>query len=422
MRIQELNLSVDRWGRWLKCWSRGGVQAVPVAALRVAAFSGVVAGLTLSNPALSQEERPIRLCNHNDEGVYVAVAYEPTAGGPLMSRGWWTIESQGCVDLKFPIATDKILLHGESVSHAHQWQGEQSLCVDGVNKFDFVDAATRPCENNGLSKRLFKQLSLAELTASAAGGTPQYSFEATDAVNLGPVLRVCNDTSNDVYLSYAQRKAGNPEFNVGGWFKIAAAKCYEALRLPDTNELLLYANGNDDRQVWIGNVAVCTNHYDGFNYSASETANCDAPNQRRQLFRSISLEGYTDFEYRLRPQDAVSPRSYVSFCNNSTDKMDLAIVYKTLEIPDQIISQGWLTIDAQSCAKPMAINAESVYVYAENEGYEAMVEGTFAACIDWSEGFQFAKSTTMSCTGGTLSLAKFLEKPLQPGFSSVNLP
>jgi uncharacterized membrane protein len=416
------NRRIGRGYRWLRSNQNKNLGVTSLLAACAVSMTGLIGLTAFTERALGDDAKPIKLCNRADEGVYASVAYEPTAGGPIMARGWWAIEADSCVDLNLPLGSDKLLVHGESFSHAHQWTGDQSLCVDGFNKFDFEDAATRPCESGDLTKRGFKVLSMAELINTAGATTPEFDFKTSDAVTLGDLLRICNDDSQNVYLSLAQKKADDSEFNVGGWFKIGPSKCYETVRLPGADELYIYANTQDDRKNWTGTVPLCTDDDEGYAFAEAASMGCDANNQRQRLFRKISLTGYTNFEYHLRPDDTTSPRSFVELCNKTSEKIYVSIAFKTLDISDQFMSTGWYNLEANSCSKSIPVNAESVFIRAEDENVQPLLEGAFEACVDLENGYEFSKALTMNCTGDSLGMAKFAEKILPEGLSTINIP
>jgi uncharacterized membrane protein len=379
--------------------------------------------LALGSQALSAEDTKIRLCNNNNQKVFLAFAYENSSNAPLLSRGWWVMGGNQCIELSLPLGSDKLLVHAASESGVLQWTGDQKLCVDTVNKFDFNDAASRPCLSNGLEIRGFKEVSITALSAASPGGIPKIDFDQRDAITLGSIVRVCNDSPDDTYLAFGQRNPGSTPKAVDGWFKISANSCIETLRDEDSTELLVFAQSNKGHKRWSGDAPLCTDNYDGFRFLEAEQMDCTGNNQRMQLFRRVPMTAASsDFEYHLRAEEALLARSNVDLCNTSDENVYVAIAWENPEFPGQVVTQGWISIEQGQCFEDLAVNSSSIMLRVEGEDGVALLEGSFEACIDIEEGFEFGKSTQMVCSGGTLNKRGFATQTLSAGDVRLNIP
>lgn len=385
-------------------------------------LGGIWTMLAMVQNASAATDTKINLCNKNNQTIYISVAYEPEAGSPLMSRGWWSVEANKCSELKFPLGSDKLLLYANSDSGVLQWGGDQKLCLDSTNKFDFTDAATMACTSQGLEARGFKEVSIAALTSLAGGQTPTYDFLTADAVKVGPVVKVCNDSSEDAYLSLAQKKPDTEAVTVNGWYRVAANSCYETLRNPAATELLVFAQSGGSQLRWNGDVALCTDNYDGFTFEEAQSMDCTGANQRMQHFRKVAMTVSSgDFEFHLRAEDARPARTMLDVCNTRDEKIYVATAWENPEFPGQVVSFGWLNIEPSKCFEDLAVEGSSIMLRVENGDHDVLLEGAFKACVDAEEGYEFGNATKMVCSGGNLEMVGFDVKPLGAGDVRIDL-
>lgn len=386
-------------------------------------LAGLLSTIAISMESQAAAETKVNLCNRNSQTIYISVAYEPEAGQPFMARGWWAVKANDCAELKFPLGSDKLLLHANSESGVLQWLGDQKLCVDTANKFDFADAASRACTGDGLETRGFKELSIANLTSLTPGETPKYEFVASDAVKIGSLVKVCNDSGEDTYLSLAQSKPDAAAKIVNGWFKITPDSCFETLRDSTATELLIFAQNTNGALRWNGDVPLCTDNYDGFSFLEAQSMDCTGDNQRMQNFRKISMTASSsDFEYHLRAEDSRPVRSTVDICNTRADEIFVASAWENLEFPGQVVSSGWLNLEPGKCFENLAVNGNALMLHAENDELEVLLDGTFKACVNLEDGFEFGKSTQMECSGEDLEMLGFATMPLAAGHVRIDIP
>jgi len=128
-------------------------------------------------------ETKINLCNTNTEKIFAAVAYDAATGEKIVSRGWWAIEANACIDLSLPVVDDRLYLFAQSSSQLLNWNGGTSLCLDTTHVFDYQSATDMPCNEPDQAMRAFREVSIAAL--SAPTGTPKYEFKPADAVRVG---------------------------------------------------------------------------------------------------------------------------------------------------------------------------------------------------------------------------------------------
>ncbi|MFM8313958.1 MAG: DUF1036 domain-containing protein, partial [Deltaproteobacteria bacterium] len=304
----------------------------------------------------SNADTKIKYCNKNQEKIFLSIGYKTSAEAAIMSRGWWAIEAGKCSELAFPILVDKFYVHAQSSSQIYHWLGETALCVNAVDAYDLENAATVACDQAIQEKRKFKELSVAELVARAGTGMPTYEFNPVEATRVSGGLKFCNDTEEDLYLSYAQRKLGDQKTLVRGWFKTLPGKCFEAARDKEANEVLFYAQNPDAKLKWKGNIPLCTDDYNGYNFEDASKMACDLNNQRAQLFNLQKLPSTGDFEHHFVAQDAHSARSVVEICNSRSEKSIIAIAWKDSDFPGQVISKGWYVVEGGKCMNKQVID------------------------------------------------------------------
>ena len=380
------------------------------------------AGWLSTGPLYAAPETKIKLCNGSDQKIYLAVAYEPQAGAPLMSRGWWDLGPNSCNDLSLPLGSDRFLLNATSDSHVLQWAGDQKLCINSIDKFDFENASTMACSGSGLELAGFKELSIAALTQEAGGQTPRYEFKPADAVATGSILKICNDSTNDLYLAIGQRNSTEQAFAVGGWFKILANNCREMLRSESADEMYLYADSSDGTLIWKGDLALCTDDHEGFSFDNAKSMGCDGEHQRRELFKRVPMSGTGAFEYHLKPQAAKAVRTVADLCSRARDTIYVATAFENADFPGEVISIGWFTIEPGQCSKDVVVDASTLYLRVEGKGGTVLMEGPFKACVNTTDGFDFGNSTKMVCSGENQKVVGFDALPVAAGKISVQLP
>ena len=297
----------------------------------------------------------VNLCNDHDQKVYAAIAYNPDANSSLMSRGWWGVDAKSCNELEIPVVGDRFLVFANSESLALEWSGSTSLCIDGVNKFDFSGADDMRCEGGSLKQVKFKELSVRQLAATSSDGVPKVTFKSVDAVSISDVFRFCNDSNDVAYIAYGQKSSGPNPVGVAGWYKISPNKCYETLKAKDSNELYLYANNERGDRRWKGDIPLCVNSYDKFNFIDPLNMNCQDNNQRKQLFKKISAPAGSSFEYHLKDIGSETVRSMVELCNKSTEDIVVALAYENSDFIGQHVSSGWFSIKVGECSKALPV-------------------------------------------------------------------
>lgn len=385
-------------------------------------FGLCLAGWASSSLLYAAPETKIKLCNSSDQKIYLAVAYEPQAGAALTSRGWWDLGPNSCNDLSLPMGSDRILLNATSDSHVLHWTGDQNLCINSTDKFDFENAATMACSGSGLELGGFKELSIAALTQEAGGQTPRYEFKPADAVAIGSILKICNDSTNDLYLAIGQINSTEQAFAVGGWFKILANKCREMLRSESADEIYLYADSADGKLIWKGDLALCTDDHEGFSFDDAKSMGCSGEHQRRELFTRVSMSGTGGFEYRLKPQAAKAVRTVAELCSRARDTIYVATAFENADFPGEIISVGWLTIEPGQCSKEIIVDASTLHLRVEGKDNSVLMEGPFKACVNTTDGFDFGNSTKMTCYGENQKVVGFDSLPVAAGKIRVELP
>lgn len=377
----------------------------------------------LFNTALfGANEVKLNLCNETDQKIYTAIAYEPEAGMPLMSRGWWTINSKTCSNIELPIATDRVLLYAASEGNLKDWQGQVELCVDANDKFDFNGAQSMACDAGNLAKRRFRELSLSQLGEASGGGQPTYTFKASDATRLSDAIRICNDSSDSVYLAFSQKSSQAADMAVAGWFMVLAGGCHETMKAPNSDELYLYASNERGNKRWKGDVPLCTNSYDGFLFTEPKSMACQANNERRQLFKKISMNQGGDFEYRLKSMLSEASRSSVQLCNQSSSKIVAAIASENADFVGQFITSGWFGIKPGECTAGLPVDSDLVHVYAQDADGKTLRSGAWSACVHSVKAFEFADATAMACGEEGEEKRSFDTITIEPGDVKIQLP
>jgi uncharacterized membrane protein len=385
-------------------------------------IAGSLSWFVCNTASFGASEAKINLCNETDQKIYTAISYEPEAGVALMSRGWWTINGQTCTELELPIATDRVLLYAAAEGNLKDWQGQVELCVDANDKFDFSGAQAMACDVGNLAKKRFKELSLRELKAASESGQATYTFKASDATRLSDAIRICNDSSDAVFFALSQKNSQATAMAVAGWFKILSGACYETMKAPDSDELYLYASNERGNKRWKGDVSLCTNSYDGFLFTEPSSMVCQANNERRQLFKKVSMNRGGDFEYRLKPMLSEASRSTVQLCNQSSSTIVAAIASENSDFIGQFITSGWFGIKPGECTAGLPVDSDLLHVHAQDVDGKVLRSGSFSGCVHGAKAFEFADATAMACSAEGEEKRSFDAITIEPGDVKIQLP
>lgn len=386
-------------------------------------FSMALLGLGINGAKLhgAPAETKLNLCNSNEEKIFISVAYQPAENESLMARGWWGVEANACKEISFPIVGDKVLVHAQSSSQIFHWLGDIQLCVNSSDAYDLENAATISCNQPGQEHRTFKSYSLTDLRAEAVGGVPTIKFSPEEATRVGGGLNLCNDTTENIYISYAQKKSTEASTTVNGWFMAKPGQCFEANRENSKDEILYFANSESGLKKWKGNIPLCTNDYDGFSHPGAETMDCTANNLRLQSFTKEKLPEAGLFTHHFKASEAYEARSVVDVCNSGAEETAMVIAFKDPEF-DQIVSRGWYILKLGECAKDQVIDADEVLVHIEKSDRTILMQGDHQACVNNEKAFQYSQSTKMACTGVDDKKVGFAAVPIAAGKVRVDVP
>lgn len=391
-----------------------------------ASFWAVLVGVAFGAlAARGADDRMIRLCNKDTESIYFSVAYRPESNQEMTARGWWQVAAASCIELGLPLIDDDLLIHAESISGLRQWlstdTAENKLCVDTANKFDFLNAALMPCDASGTETRSFRKLNLALLTTNEPAALPVFEFLPAEATVTGDPIRVCNDSDDEVYLTYAQATSSTANIGTRGWFKVAPKTCFLTKRDPLASDLFLYAESSMSSKSWQGDIPLCTQEFDAFNFTNAESMDCLLNNQRVQLFKKFALQAGAT-EIRLRPEEAHVTRSTIDLCNNLTKTAYVALSWDNEDIAGQSLAFGWYRIEPNACIYEIPVNSDYLHVRADAEDRSVLVSGTHEVCVDNAAGFLFSKASRMPCTSENQVVMGFASKMIPAGKSTVYLP
>lgn len=376
----------------------------------------------ISSVGFGAEGVKLSFCNENEQKIFLAVAYEPQSGQPMLARGWWPIDAKKCSEIELPLIGDKFMVYANSENQVTEWRGGRQLCVDTTNKFDFNNAGEMSCQGGTLERRSFRELSLRELINSASDGMPRYAFTANSSTRIADALRLCNDTSDTLYLSFSQKSSQDTLLAVAGWFKVLSGKCHETVKFSGSDELYVFANNERGDKLWKGDVPLCTNSYDGYLFTEAASMDCHGNNERKQFFKRISMQLTGDFEYRLKLIGSESVRSMVELCNTAATNIVVAIAAENLDFPGEYISSGWFGVKAGACSSALAVSSDTMLVYVENTEDSVLRSGTFPVCVHKSKAFEFSDSTGMMCNGDGEEKRSFDQIKIEPGEIKINLP
>jgi uncharacterized membrane protein len=364
----------------------------------------------------------IKFCNDNETKLFMAAAYQAEVSSSIGAAGWWPIEPKSCSDLEFALTGDKLLIYANSAQKNLEWSGGAKICVDPQNKFDFPNVEVMDCIGENQQLRGFKNLSLTQMAAETADGQLQYTFSPDEAVRISDIVRLCNDSAEDLYVSMGQQNSAGGTLSVAGWFKIPAGECYETAKTKEADELLIFANTADGRQRWKGDVSLCTNAYDKFLYLEPKSMKCDGNNERLQRFKKVDMTLEGDFEYHLKPALSETVRSMAQFCNISEEKLAFATAYDNPDFPGQFVTGGWYGVDAGQCSEPLVVDSDSVYIYIENKDDDELTSGDFDLCVDTITAFEFSDGRGMTCNELTQEKRFFQKLMVDAGAVKINIP
>jgi len=202
---------------------------------------------------------------------------------------------------------------------------------------------------------------------------------------------------------------------------IEAAKCFEARRDLEAEEVYFYAQGGTGNLRWRGDTPLCTDDLSGYAFDDAGSMDCKGNNQIMQLFHKERLTE-REFEYHLIAADAHEVRSKVDLCNSRTEKSLITIAWERPDFAGDWITRGWYVLDAGACAKGLAVDSAQLYVRVEDAARAMIVEGAFEACIDQNMAFMFSHATNMTCDAPNQVKARFAPKPVAPGKVRVDVP
>jgi len=386
-------------------------------------FGLALIGLGINSATLhgATTETKLNLCNSNEEKIFISVAYQPAENLPVMARGWWGVEAKACQEISFPIVGDKVWVHAQSSSQIFHWVGETPLCVNSSDAYDLENAATIACNQSGQEHRTFKDYSLTDLRAVANGAVPTIKFTPEEATRVGGGLKLCNDTAENIYISFAQKKSTEASTTVNGWFMAKPGQCFEANRESSKDEILYFANSESGLKKWKGNIPLCTNDYDGFSHPNAETMDCTTNNLRLQSFTKEKLPESGVFTHHFKASEAYEARSVVDVCNSATEETALVIAFKDSEF-NQIVSRGWYILKSGECAKEQVIDADELLLHIEKSDRTILMQGDYQACVNNEKAFQYSHATQMACSGVDDKKVGFAAVPIAAGKVRVDVP
>lgn len=374
----------------------------------------------LEPSASASTETDINFCNKSEEKVYVAVGYKNPGETGVLARGWWGIESQKCSGLSVPLEDGKIYFHASSSSSVLQWVGDTALCVDTVNAFDLEHSDSIACNAADQEVRKFKELPVSDMPL--VEGVRTIDIIPADATRIGGGLKFCNDTGEELYLSLGQKKASISKTTIDGWFSVKAGKCYETTRLGDADEVYYFANNANADKKWRGDVAFCTDDFDGYRFDDAAHMDCMKNNQRMQLFKKDKISPDGQFEHHFKASDADAVRSVVNLCNSRSEKNVGVIAWKNPEFAGQVITKGWYNLVGGECINDLAVDAEEILLYVENSDRTVLIDGPTEACVNDTKAFQYSRATEMKCDGADEIKAKFATKTIAAGKVRLDIP
>ncbi len=385
---------------------------------------GFYTPLLLAATTDSNIETKINFCNRDEGKIFISVAYKPDENANLMARGWWGIEPNKCSELSFPISGDKILVYAQSFSKIYQWLGETKLCINTVDIYNLENAGTISCNESEQEIRPFKEFSIANLRTATGEEIPKIEFKLSDATKVGGGVKFCNDTSEDIFISSAQKRSSDAKTTVNGWLMAKPGKCFEVDRKEEASEILYFATSSNGSHKWRGNVPLCTNDYDGFNHPDAEIMDCSLNKLKMEYFQKEALPTSGEYGHHFKTNEAYVARSMMDICNSRSEENSIlvAIAWKDAEFSGQVISKGWSTLKGGECVKDLVIDAEEVWLHVENSDGTLLIEGPLEACVNNINAFKFSKATEMACNGPDELKVKFAAKPIAAGKVRMDIP
>jgi uncharacterized membrane protein len=121
-----------------------------------------------------EKETYINFCNKTSKDeISAALAYWDGKG--LRSRGWWNVKRGKCQEVNLEQNyRGTLYVHGSYKSGESNWgSGENSLCVDIIDKFDIANSDKVSCSGGSL-----KQVTMSEFAVSP--GTNNWNFNDKD--------------------------------------------------------------------------------------------------------------------------------------------------------------------------------------------------------------------------------------------------
>ena len=224
-----------------------------------------------------------------------------------------------------------------------------------------------------------------------------------------------------IYISFAQKKSTNAETTVNGWFLAKPGLCFEANRDKEMDEVLFFANTESRSMKWKGDIAMCTNDFDGYSHANAAKMDCSANNLLIQYFTKAKLPVEGEFVHHFKTEEADSARSVLQICNSQDQEISLAIAVKDPEV-EKIITRGWYNLKKGECAKDQVVDAEEVLLHIENFDRKVLMEGELKACVNNEIGFQYSQADTMACNGANEEKVGFALQKIEAGKVRIDVP
>ncbi|MEY4632586.1 MAG: hypothetical protein RIQ81_2706, partial [Pseudomonadota bacterium] len=234
------------------------------------------------------------------------------------------------------------------------------------------------------------------------------------------LAKFCNDSTEKIYLAFGQQQSAETKINIDGWYPVAPGQCHETRREARTQSIYYFAQSDGRKLRWSGDVPLCTNDYDGFEYADAGGLECKANSQMQQLFKREDLTA-EPFEHHFVAADAQIARSNVKICNNRTETVEAIFAWTRSEFPSEVVTNGWFTIKAGDCLRDFAVDSDRMFINVTDDDGMPLVEGNFEACINAEEGFLYSHANTMACDADDQEMGKFEVRTLPAGEASVDI-
>ncbi|MCW5724331.1 MAG: DUF1036 domain-containing protein [Maricaulaceae bacterium] len=278
----------------------------------------------LSAPAQAQAARQalMTFCNDAHFAIGVAASYAVDPSGRRMTRGWFRVEANSCIEGAIDgVVGDEILLHARSGEWTWPASGGAEYCAP---YYSFLQAAARPpCESEETRLSRFTAVPLrAFRTGWARGswrvGCADLAGESAELCRVTPrdrdgfatplrVLEVCNRTGSTALTAVAW-PPGDGEVLVSGWYSLPAGECGELMQgFPPASVAYVHAQ-IDGRSPMAGRphrLCVTSEHFDLSQPEDSLTGGRDCPEgQWSAPFREIRFaRGVSRFTLDLTAMD-----------------------------------------------------------------------------------------------------------------------